>query len=241
MFCISDWKIKKDSTFFVNHSLTLQIMFFPSYRWKENSDINRSMNLEWDIDGTDHCNCENTFSEPFACAEILQDIQFIIERQDRVLNLLKATSRVAVFVKGWRPEADSHRVWKDHHHAPRHRRLPRDAHLERKLSRILIEATGMEKRQHVPHCIRFQHFLSSYGCNTPVGKGGPDHRDCLAGDLHATALVPQAQAVLEMGARGEALVLLKTRGKDNYFSPVFSSLYIFLPNMGYLQTKSLVQ
>ena len=27
-------------------TLALQIMFFPSYRWKENSDISRSMNLE---------------------------------------------------------------------------------------------------------------------------------------------------------------------------------------------------
>ena len=93
--------------------------------------------------------------------------------------LLKATSRVAILVEGRRPEADSHRVRKDHHHTAGHRRLARDPHFEGKRSGILVEAAGMEKRQNVPHCIWLQHFLSSYGCNAPVGERPFSPKNCL--------------------------------------------------------------
>ena len=78
------------------NSLTLDIMFLPSYLWKENSDIRRSMNLQI----------------------IVNDMTFYsrlrIEKNNCKLfgsNLLKTASRVAIFVQRRRPEADAHCVW----------------------------------------------------------------------------------------------------------------------------------
>ena len=86
-------------------SLTLDIMFLPSYRWKENSDIRRSMNLQIIVNGmsfhsrlrTEKNNCK-LFG----------------------FSLLKTTSRVAIFVQRRRPEANAHCVWKNHHHTSGH-------------------------------------------------------------------------------------------------------------------------
>ena len=95
-------------------SLTLDIMFLPSYRWKENSDIRRSMNLQTSVNGI-------TFHS-----------RLRIEKKNCKLfgsSLLKTTSRVAIFVQRRRPETDAHCVWENHHHTSCHWGLSRDAHL----------------------------------------------------------------------------------------------------------------
>ena len=96
-------------------SLTLDIMFLPSYRWKENSDIRRSMNLQIIVNGM-------SFHS-----------RLRIEKNNCKLfgsSLLKTTSRVAIFIQRRRPETDAHCVWKNHHHTSGHWRLSRDTHLE---------------------------------------------------------------------------------------------------------------
>ena len=41
-----------------------------------------------------------------------------------------------------------------------------------------------------------------------MSKGASNHCHCLTGDLHTTALVPQVQAVMDVGILREATMLL---------------------------------
>lgn len=51
----------------------------------------------------------------------------------------------------------------------------RNTHVESKLAREVIHATGMHEAEGVTHCFSTQHALACDGADPTIGKGGCHH------------------------------------------------------------------
>ena len=71
----------------------------------------------------------------------------------------------------------------------------------------------MEETQNVPHRLRLEDGFPCDGSHAPIGQRAGYDGHGLAGDLHTAALVPEVQAVLYVGPRGEGVVLLQLVGQ----------------------------
>ena len=78
----------------------------------------------------------------------------------------------------------------------------RVAHLEGKVSRVLVESAAVEEGEDVAADLGGDDGLAGEGAHAAVGEGRRDHRDRLAVYLHRTALPKERLSDLTKTMRG---------------------------------------
>lgn len=63
-----------------------------------------------------------------------------------------------------------------------------DTHVEGKLAREVIHATGMHQAEGVAHCFSAQHALASNGADPTIGQSGCHDTAGFTSDLHGAQL-----------------------------------------------------
>jgi hypothetical protein len=101
-------------------------------------------------------------------------------------------------------------------------------YLESKIARVFIKPTRVQQRQNIPDSLWFENLFPGDGSHPAMSQGASNHCHCLtvnlgnqssadarydncSAHLHAAALVPQVQTVLDAGAFRETAMLLSVK------------------------------